>query len=417
MTYFSLMRSSLKLKFELRIVRSQTHFELFAFTFLSRLCKMKKAVKFNSAERYSRHLALPEIGRAGQEAISRARVLVAGAGGLGCPVIQYLAAAGTGTLGIADYDTVELSNLQRQVLYCENDVGQPKAPLAGEAAEKISPATDVIIIQKRINAGNVRETVRDYDIVVDCTDNFPTRYFLNDACVLENKTLIYGSIYRFEGQVSVFNALLKDGSRGPNYRDLFPEPPPAELIPDCSEAGVMGALTGIIGSVQAMEAIKLITGAGDEPAGKLFIFDGLTAESKVISIPDQNIREKITGIMPNPFECKKMNYGLEEAVTQLSPTELNQWMTGSKTFVLIDVREAYEREIVHIGGLSAPLDELEKHTRHIPAQSMVVLYCKSGGRSLAACRKLREQGFSNLYNLDGGIDRWQREVDSERPVY
>ena len=362
--------------------------------------------------RYGRHLALPEIGIQGQKAISRARVLIIGAGGLGCPVIQYLAAAGVGTLGIADNDVVEVSNLQRQVLYGDSDVGKLKAIRAGARAASLNPAGTFNLITSRITAENVLEVIPDYDIVVDCTDNFPTRYLLNDACVLQDKTFVYGSVYRFEGQVSVFNALLKDTQRGPNYRDLFPEPPPADLLPDCSQAGVIGCLPGIIGSVQAMEVIKIITGAGQPLSGRLFIFDSLTMETRSITIADQKTRNSITEIKQQETPDSDSNTN-----NLISPLLLKNWITDTRSFELLDVREPFEREIVSLGGKAIPLGQLETKAHELPVDRPLVVYCKSGGRSAQAIQTLTGLGFGNLYNLEGGILAWIREVDPELPGY
>lgn len=356
--------------------------------------------------RYSRHITLPEIGQKGQQKLLDASVLVVGAGGLGSPVVQYLAAAGTGTIGIADADTVELSNLQRQVIFKEEDHGKPKAERAAEFAKQLNSGITVRPIPRRVHAGNARDLVRSYDIIADCTDNFEIRYALNDACILENKPLVYGSVFRFEGQVAVFNALQADGKRSAGYRDLFPEPPPAELVPDCSEAGVAGALTGIIGSIQAMEIIKLITGAGEPLAGKLLIFDALQMSSEIITIPNRSARDRIKTVQPVKLSCSRSN-----EISNITPSELKTWMDENRDFELIDVREPYEREIASIGGRIIPKNEIQEQYESINKDKPIVLYCRSGRRSLDAANTLSRLGLENLYNLEGGILGWIDDVD------
>lgn len=366
----------------------------------------------NRLIRYSRHLTLPEIGPDGQEKLRRATVLVVGAGGLGSPVIQYLAAAGVGTIRIADFDNVELSNLQRQVLFRENDTGKSKAELAARFAKNLNSDIIAEAITERVDADNARKLVNENDIVVDCTDNFETRYALNDACVLENKPLVYGSVYRFEGQTAVFNALNKNGKRSACYRDLFPEPPPAELVPDCSEAGVAGALTGIIGSIQAMEVIKLITGAGEPLAGKLLIFDSLSMSSDIVSIPDRGARNKVKTVLPVKQSCSK-----QDEISHITPAELKTWIDEKREFDLIDVREPHEREIASIGGRLIPKNKIRDQKNTIDSGKPIVLYCRSGRRSLDAAITLNELGVKNLYNLDGGILRWIEDIDPEMEKY
>ena len=362
--------------------------------------------------RYSRHLSLPEIGKEGQQRLLDAAILVVGAGGLGSPVLQYLSAAGVGTIRIADFDNVELSNLQRQVLFREEDTGKPKAEIAARFAKNLNSDIEVEVISRRVNSGNARELVKRSDIVVDCTDNFETRYALNDACVLEDKPLVYGSVFRFEGQVAVFNALLDNGKRSSCYRDLFPEPPPPGLAPDCAEAGVSGALTGIIGSIQAMEVIKLITGAGEPLAGKLLVFDSLSMKSDLITIPDRGARKNIKTVQPVQQTCTR-----QDEIPQITPAELKKWNDENRNFELIDVREPYEREIASIGGRLIPKNEIADQVESFDNDKPIVLYCRSGKRSLDAAHTLHNLGVKNLYNLEGGILRWIDEVDPELNKY
>ncbi|TVQ72959.1 MAG: molybdopterin-synthase adenylyltransferase MoeB [Balneolaceae bacterium] len=389
--------------------------------------------------RYSRQISLPEIGEDGQRRLASARVLLVGAGGLGVPVLQYLAAAGVGTLGIADDDSVEWSNLQRQPIYREADAGSKKVACAARYVRERNGEIAVREHDLRVGPGNVRPLIRDYDLIVDGTDNLATRYGLNDACVLEDKPLVYGSVYRFEGQVSVFNSRNSDGSHGPNYRDLFPEPPPAELVPDCSEAGVMGALPGIMGALQALEAIKWITGAGEVLNGRLLIFDGLSMSTRTITIPDRHMRNEITSVIFSDSFCETADdRAAEKTEEDLSPEQLQTWITSGRPFTLVDVREQWERELVHIGGIHIPLNYITGHvTKHheiipgeIPVESPVVFYCRSGVRSKRAiefCRKARaragEQGAAHhenqpkIYHLEGGILAWREKINPDLLKY
>ncbi|MCB9291804.1 MAG: molybdopterin-synthase adenylyltransferase MoeB [Lewinellaceae bacterium] len=364
--------------------------------------------------RYARHLALPEFGRQGQEKARQARVLVVGAGGLGSPMLLYLAAAGIGRIGIVDFDRVDETNLQRQVLYTMEDIGKPKAVVAREKLLALNPHIEVEVFEQQLTSENALGIISRYDIVADGTDNFPTRYLVNDACVLAGKVNVYASIFRFEGQVSVFNYPQEDGIRGPNYRDLFPAPPPAELVPNCAEGGVLGVLPGIIGSMQASEVIKVATGVGEPLSGKLFLFDAASFTSRILKIrknPDLVIERLIDYeqfCAPQP----------KAPVPQVSVRDLRQMMEEGADFQLIDVREPYEYEIANLGGALIPPDQVKNHVHRISKDKKVVFHCRSGKRSADAIRELQKLAqFDNLYNLEGGILAWAREIDPEMRQY
>lgn len=384
-------------------------------------------VTFNKEEleRYSRHLIIPEFNIEGQRRLKEARVLVVGTGGLGSPVLQYLVAAGVGTIGMVDFDVVEASNLQRQVLFTMADIGKPKVEAAKARLEKQNPFVNFITYNKRLTSENALEIIRDFDVVADGTDNFATRYLVNDACVLLEKVNVYASIFRFEGQLSVFNYLGTNGERGPNYRDLFPAPPPPGSVPSCAEGGVIGILPGILGSLQANEVIKVLAGIGEPLSGKLFLFDALGFENRLLSIrKDED--NPLTG--KNPSQHGLIDYvqfcgtGTEEpgfkTTKELSVQELKGWLEEKEDIQLIDVREAYEFDIANIGGELMPLKELEQHINRIVSERKVVVHCRSGKRSAEAIRLLEEKfGFRNLYNLKGGILAWAEEIDPDMAKY
>jgi len=356
----------------------------------------------NELHRYARHLALPDFGRAGQERLKAAKVLVVGAGGLGSPLLLYLAAAGVGRLGIVDFDTIDETNLQRQVLFSVKDLGKPKAQIARERIRALNPEVEVILHETPLNAQNALDIIPQYDLVTDGTDNFPTRYLTNDACVLCDKPLVYGSIFRYEGQVSVFNLLRADGSRGPNYRDLFPTPPPPEMVPNCAEGGVLGVLPGIIGSMQANEALKILGGYGEPLDGKLLLYDAAAVTFRTLQVPkDPDLQ--ITELIDYEEFC-----GIpKKPVPEISVAKLRQWQRQARDHQLIDVRETYEREIRHIGGLHLPKDQIGASADQIARDRPVVLYCRSGKRSADALHQLREEwGFENLFSLAGGMEAW-----------
>ncbi len=368
--------------------------------------------------RYSRHLTLPEVGVEGQLRLRDASVLVVGAGGLGSPLAVYLAAAGVGRIGLVDFDVVELSNIQRQVLYGTPDVGRPKLEPARERLEAINPHVRLDRHDLRLTSQNAMEILRDYDVVVDGTDNFPTRYLVNDACVLLGKPNVYGSIFRFEGQVSVFRA-----ARGPCYRCLFPEPPPPGSVPNCAEGGVLGVLPGIIGTLQATEAIKLILGQGDPLVGRLLLFDALEMrfrELGVRKVPDCPLcgeRPTIRELMDYQELCGVRPVRLDPART-VSVGELKQNLEGPDAPLLLDVRTPQERRICHLeGSRLIPVRELAERIAEVDREREVVVYCHRGGRGARAVEVLARHGFERVRNLTGGIDAWAAEIDPSMPRY
>ncbi len=356
-------------------------------------------------QRYNRQMLMPEFGLAGQEKLKSSKVLVIGCGGLGSPILLYLTAAGIGTLGIVENDIVDISNLQRQVLYSSLSVSYAKINETEKRLKELNPFVKINKYATRLNSENALEIIKDYDIVIDGTDNFPTRYLVNDACVMLNKPFVYGAIYRFEGQVAVFN--YKNSS---TYRDLFPTPPPPEQAPNCAEAGVLGVLPGIIGSMQALEAIKVITEIGEPLAGKLLVLDTLSMQSRIIKIPKMPDTPKITELIDYEEFCG--NYELRTGGVPLTNDES---IKGSEVtyrqlklmtdYQLIDVREPLEYAMKNIGGELMPLSELEKHLPKIKRDKMVIVHCQSGVRSMKAIKILQEKhGFDNLLNLKGGVN-------------
>jgi molybdopterin/thiamine biosynthesis adenylyltransferase/rhodanese-related sulfurtransferase len=353
---------------------------------------------------YRRHLQLPEIGEEGQLRLKKARVLVVGAGGLGCPVLQYLAAAGVGTLGIADADKVEASNLQRQILYGPADLGQLKAEAASRAVRRINPLVRTEVHTCRATLGNVRALVGQYDVVIDGTDNFPTRYLLNDACVTLGKPLVSGAIYKFEGQVSVFNY-----QGGPTYRCLFPQPPSATEAPNCDATGVLGVLPGLVGTAQAAEALKVIVGLGEVLSGRLWLLDVLTFQTRLLKFA-RNPEQAAIGLdTANPTDYADF---CGAGVNSVSVLELQRLLTSAHPPFLLDVREPDEYAGGHIPGATLlPLSNLEKGVASVPRHHPVVVYCRSGARSARAIEQLQTKfGFSNLLNLDGGILAWEEQA-------
>ena len=384
-------------------------------------------VTFSKAEleRYSRHLIIPEFNIEGQRKLKEAKVLVVGTGGLGAPLIQYLSAAGVGTIGIVDFDVIDDSNLQRQVLFTSADVGRPKVEVAKERIEAQNPFIQIITYNTQLTSENALEIIRDYDVVADGTDNFPTRYLVNDACVLSDKVNVYASIFRFDGQVSVFNHLHEDGTRGPNYRDLFPSPPPPGLVPSCAEGGVLGVLPGIIGSLQANEVIKVITGIGEPLSGRMFIFDALSFETRTLNLRKDE-KNPLNG--KNPTQTELIDYemfcgigqenGKTANVKEITVKELESWQAEKKDFQLIDVREGYEYDIANLGGELIPLAKVEKAVNKIASDKEVVIHCRSGKRSADAIQLLEQKyGFKNLYNLKGGILAYADEIDQSLAKY
>lgn len=384
-------------------------------------------IQFNKEEleRYSRHLIIPEFNIEGQRKLKGSSVLVIGSGGLGSPLLLYLAAAGVGRIGIVDFDTVDASNLQRQVLFGVESVGVAKAVAAKERLASLNPHITLEVHNTKFTSANARELVRAYDVVADGTDNFPTRYLVNDACVLEDKVNVYASIYRFEGQASVFNELMPDGTRGPNYRDLFPSPPPPGLVPSCAEGGVIGVLPGILGSLQALEVIKVIVGLGDTLSGRLFLFDATGFSTRTMKIR-KDPKNPLNG--SNPTQSELIDYdqfcgigvpsSQEREVNALSVETLKAWQESGKEHVLIDVREPYEYGIAQMGGELIPLAAVNESTSRIPRDRPVVVHCRSGVRSAKAIRQLEaEHGYHNLLNLTGGILEWQAQIDPSLARY
>ena len=371
-------------------------------------------------QRYSRQILLPEIGRAGQVKLLNSSVLVIGAGGLGAPALLYLAAAGIGRLGIVDFDVVDISNLQRQVIFTTTDVGKSKAEVAAERLRQLNPNIQFMIHQTRITSNNAFGLMDGYDVIIDGSDNLATRYLVNDACVLLNKQLIYGSVFQFEGQASVFNFLEADGSRGPNYRDLFPEPPPPEMVPSCSEGGVLGVLPGMIGTIQATEAIKVITGIGKTLSGRLLLYDAFDFTIRTINIrknpsnPVSGLEPSITTLIDYDAFCNPIKFS---ALPEISVQELKSLMDSNSTYQLIDVREHTEVAIVSLPAIHIPLKEMGSTVDRISHNIPIIVYCKSGARSATAVRLLQAQGFRNVKSLAGGIIRWITEINPTLPKY
>jgi molybdopterin/thiamine biosynthesis adenylyltransferase/rhodanese-related sulfurtransferase len=359
-------------------------------------------------DRYARQITLPEIGAAGQEKLRRASVLIVGAGGLGSPAALYLAAAGVGTLGLVDFDRVDVTNLHRQILYGTSSIGRPKLEAARERLEDLNPDVHIVTHDARLTSENALDIIRDYDLVLDGTDNFATRYLVNDACVLLGKPNVYGSIFRFDGQVSVFAT-----NDGPCYRCLYPEPPPPGTVPSCAEGGVLGVLPGIVGSLQANEAMKLITGAGEPLAGRLLLFDALRATFRVMRVPRRcEEHAKITRLIDYEEFCNPVQ------TTDISPTELAAKLSGGAEIVLIDVREPYEWNAGHLDAAThIPLAQVPQRLAEIPKDRDVVMICRSGSRSAHVQDHLiRQHGYTRVKNLVGGMQRWAREVDPKITV-
>jgi adenylyltransferase/sulfurtransferase len=362
--------------------------------------------------RYSRHLLLPEVGPEGQRRLKAARVLLVGAGGLGSPAALYLAAAGIGTLGLVDFDAVDLTNLQRQVLHGTSDVGTAKTDSAEARLHDLNPHVAIEKFSERLTAANAPGIVGDFDVIVDGSDNFPTRYLVNDAAVLAGKPNVYGAIFRFEGQVSVF-----DAARGPCYRCLYAEPPPPGLVPSCAEAGVLGVLPGVIGSLQALETIKLVLGAGDPLLGRLLLFDALAARFRELRL-HKDPACPLCGTAPTIRELVDYEAfcGMEPpsvvSEREVAPAVLRAELAAGTLVVLVDVREPHEWELVHLAGARLlPLGSLPAGTRELDPRTPVVTYCHHGARSLRAVELLRAAGFSHVRSLAGGIDAWAREVE------
>jgi sulfur-carrier protein adenylyltransferase/sulfurtransferase len=377
------------------------------------------AMRLNVEElqRYSRHLIMPEVTSEGQNRLKAARVLCIGAGGLGSPAALYLAAAGVGTIGIVDFDDVDLSNLQRQILHGTKDIGRGKLESARDRLHDINPQIEIQLHKCRFSSENASQLVARYDVIVDGSDNFPTRYLSNDVCVFASKPNVYGSVFRFEGQTTVFAPHLG----GPCYRCLFPEPPPPESVPNCAQAGVLGVLPGIIGMLQAIETLKLILGIGEVLVGRLLHFDALKVKFRELNLRSDPqcpvCGENPTIFAPIDYEqfCGVRDDG---TIPRMSPPEVKQRMDAGERFELIDVREPFEYEIARIEGAKLiPLGEISERLDELEREQPIVVHCHSGKRSAQAVRLLQQHGFSKVYNLDGGIDAWSDQIDPNVPKY
>ena len=366
-------------------------------------------------ERYKRHLFLDQVGAAGQEKLLASSVLLIGAGGLGSPAALYLAAAGVGTIGLVDFDAVDASNLQRQILYTTSDVGKPKVEAAEARLRALNPDLKIVRFEERIEASNAERLIRDFDVVLDGTDTFPSRYLTNDVCVWLDKPLVYGSVMQFEGQVSVF-----DATRGPCYRCLFPEPPPPELAPNCAEAGVLGVLPGVVGLLQATEVVKLLLSIGEPLIGRLMVYDALAMEMRQFKLPKDpgcvvcSANPSITEPIDYEAFCASSAGPVDDSIPELEPSEVRERLSSSDPPLLLDVREPFEAEMARIeGALLIPLAELEHELERLRdrQESPIVIHCHHGGRSRKACELLRSKGFSQVANLRGGIDAWAEQVD------
>jgi len=372
--------------------------------------------------RYSRHLIMPEVGIQGQEKLKAASILLIGAGGLGSPLGLYLAAAGVGRLGIVDFDTVDFTNLQRQIIHRTEDVGRLKVESAKERITAINPDVEVTTFNTKVSRENILELIKGYEIVIDGTDNFPTRYLVNDACVFQKKPNIYGSIFRFDGQATVFYPF-----KGPCYRCLYPEPPPPGMVPSCAEGGVLGVLPGVIGLIQATEAVKLIIGTGEPLIGRLLLYNALKMEFREVKLrrnPDCPVcgdHPTITELIDYEEFCglaRGAEGEAEHTEYDLGPGEVKALLGKDKKVVLLDVREPHEFEIVRIDGATLiPLSELHLRTNELDTADTIVTYCHHGQRSLSAIKTLEHFGFKKLKHLRGGIDAWASEVDQEMARY
>jgi sulfur-carrier protein adenylyltransferase/sulfurtransferase len=374
-------------------------------------------------ERYSRHLILPEVGLEGQKRLKSASVLCIGTGGLGSPLLLYLAAAGIGRIGIVDFDIVDTSNLQRQVIHGTSWVGKPKIESAKNRIHEINPHCQVDLYETRLSSENALDIIQPYDIVVDGTDNFPTRYLVNDACVLLDKPNVYGSIFRFEGQATVFNY-----EGGPNYRDLYPEPPPPGMVPSCAEGGVLGILPGIIGLIQATETVKIILGKGETLSGRLMLYDALNMKFRELKLRPNPVRPVIEKLIDYEQFCGIPQAKAEEAkqqmeIPEMTVQELKQLLdSGTDDFVLLDVRNPHEYEIAKIeGSVLVPLPDIENGVGVTKVKELLnghrlIAHCKMGGRSAKALGILKEAGIEGT-NVKGGITAWSKEIDPSVPTY
>jgi molybdopterin/thiamine biosynthesis adenylyltransferase/rhodanese-related sulfurtransferase len=371
--------------------------------------------------RYSRHLIMPEVGMEGQLKLKQAKVLCIGTGGLGAPLGLYLAAAGVGRIGLVDFDSVDFTNLQRQILFSTSDVGRPKIEAAADRLEGLNPEIQIDRFETHLTSENSLDIMKDYDIIVDGTDNFPTRYLVNDACVLLGKPNVYGSIFRFEGQISIFGA-----PGGPCYRCLYPEPPPPGLVPSCAEGGVLGVLPGIVGAIQAAETLKVIIGKGDALIGRLLLFDALAMRFRELKLR-KNPECPVCGA--HPTVTKLIDYaefcGIrgEEApasqtlIPEITPRDFKARLDRGDNLFILDVREPHEYQICNLGGHLIPLGDLSKRVNELDSSREIVAHCRSGKRSAEAVEFLQKAGFRKIWNLKGGILAWSDEVDPTVPKY
>jgi sulfur-carrier protein adenylyltransferase/sulfurtransferase len=371
--------------------------------------------------RYSRHLIMPEVGLEGQLKLKKAKVLMIGTGGLGAPLGLYLAAAGVGHLGLVDFDVVDSSNLQRQVTFTTADVGKSKSEATKARLLGLNPMIEIEAFDTRLTSENALDLFRDFDIIVDGTDNFPTRYLVNDACVLLGKPNVYGSIFRFEGQATIFGA-----PGGPCYRCLYPEPPPPGLVPSCAEGGVLGVLPGIVGAIQAMETIKLILGAGDSLAGRLLLFDALAMRFRELKLhknpacPICGENRTITKLIDYEEFCGIRGEeapAMTDGIPEITPVDLKARQDRGDDLFILDVREPHEYQICHLNGKLIPLGELPRRVNELDSSREMVVYCRSGKRSADAIQFLQKAGFKKLWNLKGGTLAWSDQVDPSMPKY
>jgi molybdopterin/thiamine biosynthesis adenylyltransferase/rhodanese-related sulfurtransferase len=364
--------------------------------------------------RYERHLILPEFGEEGQLKLKNGSVLIVGTGGLGSPVALYLAAAGVGRIGLVDFDVVDESNLQRQVIHFSSDVGRSKLESAKSKILDINPSVVVETHEVALRSENALEILSNYDVIVDGTDNFPTRYLVADACTILGKPNVYGSIFRFEGQVTVFNH-----QDGPSYRCLYPEPPPPGLVPSCAEGGVLGVLPGVVGTLQATEAVKILTGIGTPLKGRLLLYNALDLTFRTVKVrrnPAWAVgapHPDVKGLVDYEQFCGLKHAG--DAGDEISARELKGWIDQGRSFTLVDVREPHEHDRVNIGGKLVPLKTVIGRQSEIPREGVVVVYCKMGGRSRQAVESLKAAGYTNLLNLSGGVAAWVKDVDPSLP--
>jgi molybdopterin/thiamine biosynthesis adenylyltransferase/rhodanese-related sulfurtransferase len=370
--------------------------------------------------RYSRHLIMPEVGMEGQLKLKAARVLCIGAGGLGSPLALYLGAAGVGTLGLVDFDVVDYTNLQRQIIHSTADVGRKKLDSAADKLKAINPLINLRTFDTRLSSDNALELFRDFDIIADGTDNFPTRYLVNDACVLTGKPNVYGSIFRFEGQASVFAT-----EEGPCYRCLYPEPPPPGLVPSCAEGGVLGILPGLVGVIQATEVIKLILGKGEPLIGRLLLVDALAMKFRELKLrknphcPACGTHRTITKLIDYNEFCgiRGEEAPVDTGVPEIQVEELKRRMDAGEDVFVLDVREPHEYQICNIGGHLIPLGDLPNRVHELDSSREIVAHCRSGTRSAKAVNFLRQSGFRKVHNLSGGILAWADRVDPKMPKY